>query len=314
MTSGDAYFVIRIKEWFSAGTAMALSSAFLNPTDVIKVRMQTDGLVKSVEFVQATQYQGFRQTAMKIFSEEGVVGLWQPGLIATCLREMSYGGLTFVFYPLFKSMLGIDSKQDASWMKKLLAGFGSGLISSAVATPTDVVKIRMQQNSGRVVNGVFTTGLFIGQKPHYRHTGHAFSSIYQQYGFSGLYKGTSPTVVRASLLIMGKMASYDQTKTFLRKKGYTEGVCMHVTAGLVSGFVATTTSAPADIAKTRLMCDPERKQYKNLLDVWFKIIRNEGPHVLFRGWWPSFVRQGPHYVISTPLMEICRRFAGLDYF
>jgi len=194
---------------------------------------------------------------------------------------------------------------------KLLSGFGSGLCASGLSTPTDLVKIRLQQNSGKIANGMFITGLFKNQKPLYKHTYDAFFQIYQNYGLSGLYKGTSPTMLRAALLISGKFASYDQTKTLFRIKGYNESFQLHLAGGLISGFVASILCAPADIIKTRLMCDPNRKVYRGMLDCLIKICKFEGPCTLFRGFWSSFARQGPHFVISTPLMEQLRHLLGL---
>lgn len=303
--------LVKLKEWFSAGTAMGISSAILNPMDVVKIRMQTSGQFNKGE---PYLYKGFRQTLLKIYFEEGIFGLWIPGLAVTCMRELSYGGLTFALYPIFKKLYGIKDKENTNIFSKLVSGFGSGLCASGLSTPTDLVKIRLQQNSGKVVNGVFVTGLFKTEKPMYKNTCDAFFQIYRSYGIHGLYKGTSPTMLRAALLISGKFASYDQTKTLLRNKGYNESFQLHLMGGLISGFVASVLCAPADIVKTRLICDPKKKMYIGIFDCLIKICRYEGPFVLFRGFWSSFGRQGPHFVISTPLMEKIRHLLGLSYF
>lgn len=65
-----------------------------------------------------------------------------------------------------------------------------GTIGSAIATPTDLVKVRMQAQ-GRV---------FDGEVPRYRSTASAFKEIVQTQGVRGLYIGVGPTVKRAAIL------------------------------------------------------------------------------------------------------------------
>ena len=93
-----------------------------------------------------------------------------------------------------------------------------------------------------------------------------------------------------------------------------EGVGLHIVASLVSGFCATTACAPADLVKTRIMCDPNHELYKNPIDCVIKTIRYDGPFALFRGWTPSYARLGPHFIIAFPLLEQMRKLFGLGWF
>jgi len=305
----EASLVVSVKEWLAGGIAMATVSAMLNPTDVVKVRMQTCGELGH----GVREYSGFRQTTIKILQEEGLWGIYKPGLATTCIREMTYGGLSFALYPVFKRVFGLES-DTAGMGRKLCSGFVSGMISSGLTTPVDVVKIRLQQNSGRVVNGVFVSGMFKGEKPMFTGFFNCLSTLYFNYGFMGLYKGCYPVMIRSACLKAAQLSSYDQTKAFLRSLGYTEGPVMHFGAGIVAGFACATAAAPADIIKTRIQCDPDRKLYKGPTEAFMKLIQAEGPMVLFRGWWPSFLRLGPHNITSIPLMEVCRRLMGLNYY
>lgn len=63
----------------------------------------------------------------------------------------------------------------------------AGAVSSAIATPTDVLKVRMQVHGcGTDQNGM------IG----------CFRNIYRYEGVSGLWKGVSPTAQRGKLLCL----------------------------------------------------------------------------------------------------------------
>lgn len=79
-------------------------------------------------------------------------------------------------------------------------GLLTGAIGSAIANPTDLIKIRMQVEAGRVVDGVYVSGLHKGMKPTYRNVLDAFSKIWRAEGLRGLYQGVIPTTARAACL------------------------------------------------------------------------------------------------------------------
>lgn len=68
----------------------------------------------------------------------------------------------------------------------------TGVIGSSIATPTDLVKVRMQ---------ACTHGHLAGDKtPRYKNTYSAFAEIIRKEGVKGLYVGVGPTVKRAAIL------------------------------------------------------------------------------------------------------------------
>ena len=76
-----------------------------------------------------------------------------------------------------------------------------------------------------------------------------------------------------------------------------EGASLHIVASLVSGFCATTTCAPADLIKTRIMCDSRKELYRNPIDCVYKTLKYDWVMGLLRGWLPSYVRIGPHLLL-----------------
>lgn len=74
-----------------------------------------------------------------------------------------------------------------------------------------------------------------------------------------------------------------------------------VSCSLIAGVCATTAAAPADIIKTRIMAD--RTMYNGPIDCLIKTIRTEGPQALLKGWVPSYLRLGPHFVIVRVSVE-----------
>ena len=66
----------------------------------------------------------------------------------------------------------------------------AGAIGSSIATPTDLVKVRMQAQ-GKLRDG---------ETKRYKSTFAAFREIFREGGLKGLYVGVGPTVKRAAIL------------------------------------------------------------------------------------------------------------------
>jgi hypothetical protein len=205
-----------------------------------------------------SMYGSFFQTASKIFAEEGLLrGLYIPGLVATCVRELSYSSFRFGLYQPVKSTLtyiiiGPPSSPQAQAIQynkgseplvlKIAAGVTSGMLGSALANPTDVVKIKLQGEAGRIdPKGLYSTGLNKGLEPTYRNTFHAFYKIAKDEGvISGLFRGVQATAIRAALLTGTQLSSYDETKYLLKKYGIMkEGPALHVVGSVVAGLVTS---------------------------------------------------------------------------
>ena len=150
--------------------------------------MQTEGALASGQTTRV--YSTFYGTAKTILKEEGILGLWLPGMLPSMMRELSYSSIRMGLYtPIKKIISGDDKSKDIGLFKKILTGLLTGSIGSAIATPTDLVKIRFQKEAGLIVDGIYQTGLHKGEPPTYRNTFHAFYMIYKNHGFDGLYKG-----------------------------------------------------------------------------------------------------------------------------
>merc|ERR1719424_737132 len=132
--------------------------------------------------------------AGKLVKSEGAGALFK-GLPPALLRQSTYGSLRYGLYGPIRNSLGVKPgtpKHEIPLSKKILAGAGAGALSSAVANPTDLVKVRLQ------TDGQFKgpDGAYLPKK--YTGMGHAFSSIVKEEGVLGLWKGVGPTCSRAT--------------------------------------------------------------------------------------------------------------------
>ena len=75
----------------------------------------------------------------RICVEEGPRVLYR-GLSPALLRQATYGTIKFGLYYSLKS----NFPGEESWTKNVIFAVVSGTVSSAIANPTDVLKVRLQ--------------------------------------------------------------------------------------------------------------------------------------------------------------------------
>lgn len=184
------------------------------------------------------------------------------------------------------------------------------LIVQIVASPADLVKVRMQAD-GRLARQ--------GLHPRYSGPLDAFNKIVRSEGFGGLWRGVLPNVQRAFLVNMGELACYDHAKHFVIRNGISEdNIYVHTLASVMSGLSATALSCPADVVKTRMMSqavgEGEKIVYRNSYDCLIKTVKVEGLRALWKGFFPTWARLGPWQFVFWVSYEKFRQLAGLSSF
>ncbi|OQR75158.1 mitochondrial 2-oxoglutarate/malate carrier protein isoform X2 [Tropilaelaps mercedesae] len=175
-----------------------------------------------------------------------------------------------------------ESAQTIPKPVKFIFGGSAGMGATLFVQPLDLIKNRMQ-----------LSGEGGGAKEH-KTSFHAFRSILQNEGISGLYTGLSAGLLRQASYTTVRMgvytslfewASESSTPNFFMKAGI--GMC----AGAVGAFFGT----PAEVALIRMTSDgrlpkAERRGYKNVLDALIRITKEEGVVTLWRGCLPTIGR------------------------
>jgi hypothetical protein len=290
------------EDWVAAAAANAITSAMLHPMDVAKTHLQISEIALSSKSTVGNKgtvtSASTSRTLMTLYAQRGLVGLWAPGLKATCMREMSSSGVRAGFYPKMREYMDelIGKDVNAPTIKRVLAAMSTGWLSAILSNPIDVVKIRMISD---------------GSRQRYAGIIAAFRTIIEEEGFKALGKGVSASVLRGTFISAGELATYDQGKTFLNTYigGKRDDPLVHIGASLLAGLASTTVAAPFDILKTRGMASTESIGPRQLLT---EAVRKEGFRVLMRGWVPAYCRIGPHAIICFPIMEKIRALLGLD--
>ncbi|PGH23522.1 hypothetical protein AJ80_02476 [Polytolypa hystricis UAMH7299] len=233
------------------------------------------------------------RTFIHVVKHNGVLGLYR-GLSASLLRQMTYSTTRFGVYEELKARLTPASSSTPPSLPVLIAlASGSGFIGGVIGNPADVLNVRMQSDAG----------LPPEKRRNYKNVVDGLVRMLRSEGPRSLFLGVWPNSARATLMTAAQLASYDEFKGVCFKLGMSDNLATHFTASLMAGFTATTIASPVDVIKTRVMsAGPETKGH-GLMRVLRDICRNEGYVWMFRGWVPSFVRLGPHTVVTFLFLE-----------
>ncbi|OVA12207.1 Mitochondrial carrier protein [Macleaya cordata] len=271
------------------------------PIDITKTRLQLHG-----ESLASNRSTNAFRVASEIVQKEGLLGLYK-GLSPAILRHLFYTPIRIVGYEHLRNSVQNDS---LSLPRKALIGGISGVIAQVVASPADLVKVRMQAD-GRLVSQ--------GLQPRYTGPFDALNKIVRTEGLGGLWRGVFPNVQRAVLVNMGELACYDHAKCFVIQKQICEdNIYAHTLGSTMSGLAATALSCPADVVKTRMMNQATGKEakamYRNSYDCLVKTVRVEGVMALWKGFFPTWARLGPWQFVFWVSYEKFRNIVGLSSF
>lgn len=148
----------------------------------------------------------------------------------------------------------------------------------------------------------------LAERRNYSGVFNALIRITREEGILTLWRGCIPTMGRAMVVNAAQLASYTQAKQYLVSTGhFKEGIQLHFVASMMSGFITTVASMPVDIAKTRLqsmkVSADGKAEYRGTVDVLSRVVRQEGPFALWKGFTPYFCRLGPHTVLTFIFLE-----------
>ncbi|XAR48507.1 hypothetical protein NMG60_11031354 [Bertholletia excelsa] len=316
------------KGFVEGGIASIVAGCSTHPLDLIKVHMQLQGESTHVPnlthqlhnlrpaFALNSATSAFHiptqaplkavaagpiSVGIRIFQTEGAAALFS-GVSATVLRQALYSTTRMGLYEVFKQKWSDPGSGTLPLERKIAAGLLAGGIGAVVGNPADVAMVRMQAD-GRLPPS---------QRRNYASVADAIGRISRQEGVASLWRGSALTVNRAMIVTTSQLASYDQVKEIILKKGVMkEGLGTHVMASFAAGFVAAVASNPVDVIKTRVMnmrVEAEAAPpYTGALDCALKTVRTEGPMALYKGFVPTISRQGPFTVVLFVTLEQVRK-------
>lgn len=167
----------------TGATAGATESFVVVPFELVKIRLQ--------DKASAGKYNGMVDVVTKIVRQEGVLAMYQ-GLESTLWRHILWNAGYFGCIFQVRELLPKAADKKGQMVNDIIAGSIGGTVGTILNTPLDVVKSRIQ-NSPRIA----------GTVPKYNWAFPAVGTVMKEEGFSALYKGFLPKVLRLGPVSLG---------------------------------------------------------------------------------------------------------------
>lgn len=190
----SSHLLVRLTGGFLAGVT---SAAVTYPLDLVRTRLAAQ--------TNITYYRGIWHALHTIRKEEGIFGLYK-GLRATLLSVGPNIAISFSVYETLRSQWQLQRPQDSMALVSLACGSVSGIASSTVIFPLDLVRRRMQLEGAGGRARVYKTGLF-GVLKH----------IICSEGWRGLYRGILPEYYKVVPSVGLVFMTYETLKGLLSR-------------------------------------------------------------------------------------------------
>ena len=224
------------------------------------------------------------------------------------------------------------------WLAKALAGTGAGVVSTALCSPLDVAKTRVQVQT--------TIG---AQSPRYSGIFPSLLTIYREEGLRGWYHGFTPAVCSVAVFWTCYFPCYDRGKELVSTaSGLPQSSSMvHVVAAAGAGLLTDVITNPLWVVRTRLATQALRDQesvlsgtgaaskgaagvpqahvaaaaacpaggepyYRSMRHAFARIYAEEGTLAFFAGLSASILGLS-HIMIQFPLYEYIKQYLGLRH-
>ncbi|EPZ34510.1 mitochondrial carrier [Rozella allomycis CSF55] len=263
-----------IKSFLSGGFGGMCLVFVGHPFDLIKVRLQT-----------SKEYTGLFNAVKTIFAKEGIKGLYR-GMATPLVGVTPIFAICFWGYDLGKSIaktLWRSGPDEPLAMSQILfAGGFSAIPATALMAPSERIKVLLQTQGA-------------GKEKLYSGPIDAAAKLYKEGGMRSIFRGTGATLARDIPGSVAYFGAYEITKKLLTPAGSTPDQLNSMAvlfAGGAAGIANWAVAIPADVVKSRLQSAPEG-MYTGAVDVFSKLVKNEGPGALFRGLGPAMIRAFP---------------------
>jgi len=217
----------------AGGVAGAVSRTATSPLERLKILFQVDGMKKTT----GREYTGVWSAFMKITKEEGFYGYFK-GNGTNIARIVPYSATQFYAYEEYKALaISLSGNKDLNTGERLIAGAMSGVTSSIITYPLDLIRSRLTVQNDYV---------------RYSGIADAFRKIVSSEGFFALYRGMMPTLMGIAPYVGINFTTYETLKQYLCKNPSKPTSTESLSYGGISGAAAQTVTYPIDLIRRRM--------------------------------------------------------------
>ncbi|XP_067271337.1 mitochondrial glutathione transporter SLC25A39 isoform X2 [Pseudorasbora parva] len=248
-----------LQQMLASGTGAVLTSLFVTPLDVVKIRLQAqqtpvyqgkcflycNGLMDHVYVCQnmsscsswyktPTHFSGTVDAFVKITRNEGIRSLWS-GLPPTLVMAVPATVIYFTCYDQLRDFLRYGMGYQGDHIP-LIAGGLARLGAVSVISPLELVRTKMQS-----------------RRLPYSELMVCIRAAVAQDGWLSLWRGWGPTILRDVPFSALYWFNYELVKAQLceRYRAPQTSFTISFTAGAISGAIAAVLTLPFDVVKTR---------------------------------------------------------------
>ncbi|KAI9673791.1 MAG: Mitochondrial 2-oxodicarboxylate carrier 2 [Trizodia sp. TS-e1964] len=168
----------------------------------------------------------------------------------------------------------MSQEKPLPFVYQFAAGAVAGVSEILVMYPLDVVKTRVQLQTGKTVGTEGYNGMI-----------DCFSKIIKNEGFSRLYRGISAPILMEAPKRATKFAANDEWGKFYRNLFSVQNMnqSLSVLTGATAGATESIVVVPFELVKIRLQDRASAGKYNGMIDCVVKIVKSEGPLALYNG-------------------------------
>lgn len=174
-------------------------------------------------------------------------------------------------------------------LNSLVVGCGSGVSSTLVTYPFDLLRTRLAANSGKKFLSMNKT----------------IKSIWKEEGVRGYFAGIKPTMLSVGattgLMFWSYELARDISNKYKENIPFIEGIC-----GFLAGATSKGITFPLDTLRKRIQVFSVTHRGKSrgkTINLFTNIIKNEGPLSLYRGFGISVLKTAPTSALSLYVYE-----------
>ncbi|KAM0059796.1 putative mitochondrial carrier domain superfamily [Helianthus debilis subsp. tardiflorus] len=293
-----------------------------HPFDTIKVKLQSQPTPLPGEL---PKYSGAIDAVKKTVAAEGAGGLYK-GMGAPLATVAAFNALLFSVRGQMETLLRSSPGAPLTVNQQFVAGAGAGFAVSFLATPTELIKCRLQAQGASATAGVTTaavteagaatTAAGAATAKAVKYGGPmdvAKQVLRSEGGVRGLYKGLFPTFAREVPGNATMFGVYEYLKQYMAGGTDTSGLGRGslMLAGGLAGGAFWGAVYPTDVIKSVIQIDDYKNpKYSGSIDAFKKILKSEGVGGLYKGFGPAMGRSVPANAACFLAYEITRSSLG----
>ena len=280
-----------MQNFLIGGASGMIATTVIQPIDFLKVQIQ-------VRSEMGRQDLNPLRILREVRASEGSYMAFYRGLDSALMRQVFYTSTRLGLFYTIKDNLIKKNKREPNVLENTLASLVSGAIGSIVGNPADLALIRMQSDNNLPAN----------ERRNYKNVFDAISRTVREEGVLALWRGSTPTVLRAMSMNFSLLVPFEFVKKQLVP--YVDSNKQRsIYASLIAGACASCLALPFDNIKTKLQkmkAVDGKMPYAGVMDCFRKSIQKEGTAKLWVGLNTFYIRVAPHAIISLVVNDVLR--------